>query len=118
MEWVVPEGRDYATWTNAQMVSARAMRFFREGKPFSPALNSNQNVLREMRTLRNAVAHSATSTQEKFEELVRNKIPAYPPNLSVGGFLAMTVPRSAPPLSFLDSYLDKLESAARQIIRS
>jgi len=117
MEWVVPEGRDYARWTNAQEVSARAARFFREGKPFSPALNGNQNVLWEMRTLRNAVAHSSISTQEKFEKVVRDKIGTYPANLTVGGFLSATVPHSAPPVSYLDSYLDKLENAARQIVR-
>jgi hypothetical protein len=116
MEWVVPEGQDYATWTVASRVTERAQRFFRHGQPYAPVLRSNQSALDESRTLRNAIAHASASAQSKFETLVRNKIGALPPKLTVGGFLGMVVPSSTPPRSYLDHYLEKIEFAAHQVV--
>src|SRR5207247_1240234 len=116
MEWVLPEGRDYATWTDASRVTRRAQRFFRNGEPYAPVLRSNQSTLDESRILRNAIAHASASAQSKFETLVRNKIGALPPKLTVGGFLGMVVPGSTPPMSRLEHYLEKIEFAAHQMV--
>lgn len=116
MDWVIPEGRPFAEWTDTNKVSSRAERFFRTGRPFAPVLRSNQNVLEDARTLRNAIAHSSMNAQQKFETLVRVKLGILPPNVTVGGFLGMTIPRSTPPSSFLESYFLKIEFAANQIV--
>lgn len=117
-EWVIPEGRPYARWTNATEISTRAERFFRAGQPFAPVLRGNLNTLEEIRTIRNAIAHRSTSSQEKFEKLVRTKLGTLPPRLSVGRFLVTTEPRSTPPASFLEFYIGKIEFAAQQIVPS
>ncbi len=118
MDWVVPEGRPYARWTVATDVSARAERLFRSGRPFAPVLRGNQNVLEEAKTIRNAIVHESISAQEKFENLARTKIRVLPPNLTVGRFLVTIVPISAPPISFLEFYVGKIEFAAQQIVPS
>jgi hypothetical protein len=116
MEWVVPEGQDYATWTIASRVSERAERFFQGGRPFAPVLRSNQNALDESRILRNAIAHVSANAQAKFENILRNRLGTLPVNVTVGAFLGTTVPGSSPPVSFLEHYLGKIEFAARQIV--
>jgi hypothetical protein len=118
MDWVVPEGRPYARWTVATDVSARAERLFQAGRPFAPVLRGNQNVLEDARLIRNAIAHESISVWEKFENSVRTKLGTLPPNLTVGGFLGTIVPTSAPPVSFLEFYLGKIEFAAQQIVPS
>lgn len=115
-EWVVPERRSYAEWTSAQDVSRRAERFFRDGRPFAPVLMSNHHMLEEVRTIRNAIAHRSLSTRLKFETLVRNKLGALPPNVTVGAFLATTLPASTPPVSFFESYVGRIHLAAQQIV--
>lgn len=117
-EWVIPEGRHYASWTIPQHVTARAERFFYNGHPFAPVLRGNQSVLDEARIIRNAIAHESLSAREKFESLVREKLGTLPPSLSVGGFLGTTVPANVPPISFLDYYVGKIEFAAQQIVPS
>jgi len=118
-EWVIPEGRAYAGWTVPQHVSNRAERFFRDGKPFAAVLRGNQTTLEESRTIRNAIAHKSMGARDKFEALARPKLGGIlPPNLTVGAFLGTTVPGSAPPISFLESYVAKIESAAGLIVRS
>lgn len=115
-EWVVPEHRRFADWTDPQQVSERAKRFFRDGRPFSPILHSNQNALHEAHTIRNAVAHVSLGAREKFESLVRNRLGTLPPHMSIGGFLRMPVPGATSPASFLESYLSRIEFIAQQII--
>jgi hypothetical protein len=113
--WVIPEGRPYASW-DAQHVSSRAERFFRDGRPFAAALRGSQSHLAETKTIRNAIAHDSKSAREKFENVVRVKLGVLPPNLTVGGFLSTTIAGSTPPKSYLESYLDRLDLVASQII--
>ena len=115
-DWVVPERQDYATWTEPSRIARRAERFFRGGSPFAPVLRSHQSVLDDSRFLRNAIAHASAPAQQKFENVVRQKIGVLPPTLTVGGFLGMTVPQSSPPVTFLEHYLAKIELAARLIV--
>lgn len=117
-EWVVPEGRPYASWANAAGVSTRAERFFKDGRPFAPVLRANLSLFDEARTIRNAIAHKSADARQKFETLVRNKLGTLPPNLTVGSFLGMTAPGSAPPVSFLEHYVSKIDFVARRIVRS
>jgi len=115
-DWLLPEERPFSDWTNPEIVSKRANRFFRDGKPYAPALSANQNTLREARVLRNAVVHQSEKSQLKFEMLVREKLGVYPYKLTVGGFLFTRVPSSKPPITFLDSYLNKLEFVSQRIV--
>jgi hypothetical protein len=114
-EWVIPEGRRYASWA-ADHVSSRAERFFRNGQPFTAILRGNQNALSDARTIRNAIAHDSSSAQEKFENLVRNKIGTVPSNVSVGSFLLTLIPHAVPARSFLDDFLDRVEFIVMQIV--
>jgi hypothetical protein len=118
MDWVVPEGKDYAMWTIANHVANRAERFFRHGAPYASVLRGNQNTLDELRILRNAIAHSSTSVRRKFETLVRNRLGILPMNLTVGAFLWTSIPASHPPRAFIEDYLNRIEFIARQIVPS
>lgn len=116
-DWMVPEGRQYATW-DASLVSNRAHRFFRGGSPFTNALRGSQAALDEAKTIRNAIAHKSTAALEKFENLVRVKLGTLPSSLSIGSFLGTTIPSSTPPQSFMELYLDRIELVATQIVPS
>lgn len=116
-EWVVPEGKRYADWHAVQVIK-RAQRFFRSGGHFAGPLMGSQASLDEAQRIRNAVAHESTNATLKFEGLVREKLGTLPPNLTIGGFLGMTVPASSPPTTFLEFYLDRFELVVTQIVPS
>ena len=113
-EWV-SDGRDYATWS-PDKVKPRAERFFRGGRPFSPALSRRTFLLRNMTTVRNAIAHESARAQQRFESLVRNELGTVPPRTTVGSFLAATKPGTTPPISFVDYYLNELSHMAQEIV--
>lgn len=115
-EQLASEGRDYTDWTSVSAVTGRAERFLRDGRPYSPVLKSQQYSFDEMKTIRNAIVHSSTYSSRQFERLVRRKLGTYRPNLSVGGFLTITVPSSSPPESFFGSYVGQIRLAAERIV--
>jgi hypothetical protein len=116
MDWVVPEGRAYAGWTVPAHVTNRAERFFRGGRPFAQVLRGNQSLLEETRIIRNAIAHRSMSAHDKFESFVRTKLGVLPPRTTVGSFLLTINPVITPPASFLESYIGKIDLAAKLIV--
>ncbi len=113
---VVIEGRKYADWSKIHNVIGRAERLFENGKPYSDALKSQQGKLQDIQIIRNAIAHSSSYSWEKFQRLIRRELGTYPPNLTIGRFLAMTKPYESPPLSYLEFYLSVIQLVADRII--
>ncbi len=115
---LLPEHGKYTDWANTQKVVSRAERFFENGKPYSDVLKSQQNNLELIKNLRNAVVHSSSDSQRSFHGLARDALGTLPPNLTVGNFLARTIPGSSPPESFFEHYRDQLSVAAHRIVKS
>ncbi len=113
-EWCT-EGKEYAKW-NVSDVRRRANRWFRQGKPFTPALQGQQSRLDQLTTIRNAIAHESSAARGKFETLVRNELQALPPSTSVGSFLITTKPNSNPPISFMEFYLSEVKRVGQNIV--
>jgi hypothetical protein len=113
-EWCA-EGSRYSKW-GLEDVRKRATRWFKDGKPYAPALSAQQARLVQLATIRNAIAHQSVSARSKFEALVRIELAALPPNTTVGSFLLTTVPASNPPISYMEFYLGEIERAARNIV--
>jgi hypothetical protein len=114
IEWCA-DGRDHAKW-NVTEVQKRANRWFRQGKPFTPALQGRQFRLDQLVTIRNAIAHESSSARSKFETLVRQELGALPPNTTVGSFLMTTQPNSNPPISFMEFYISEIHWVAQSIV--
>jgi hypothetical protein len=113
-EWC-SDGKEYAKW-NSMDVRRRANRWFKDGRPFTPALQSQQSRLDQLVTIRNAIAHESSAARTKFENLVRIELQALPPGITVGGFLLTLQPNSNPPLSYLDFYLGQVQQVASNIV--
>lgn len=115
-EKAVTEGKEYAKW-DAQNVASRALRYFADGRPFTDLLRGNQTLFDEAAKIRNAVAHESKNARAKFETVVRSKLGALPPNVTVGGFLCTPVPGALPPEVFLDFYVSRIAFVSERIVR-
>ena len=113
-EWVA-DGRSYANWT-VEHVKARSKRLFKDGHPFHAPLSSHSHLLQQVKTIRNSIAHESEDARQKFEALVRNELTALPRNTTPGSFLLTTKPRTTPPVSFFEFYLDQVVRAAQMIV--
>jgi hypothetical protein len=122
-EKMVAEGRRFPDWTVASLVIDRASRFFGDGKPYSDILKLRQTTLEEIKTIRNALAHSSQNSKMKFRKLVLNELGNFPNNMTIGRFLDMTIPSSSSkaknykhPVSYFEFYVDTFLWLAKEII--
>lgn len=117
----IPETRPFADWTVTEHVLTRAKKSFKTGTdPYSLSLRRHNNTLTEIKKIRNAIAHSSSTTQELFKQVARDRLRpgVCPPDLTVGGFLSMTDPATVAldPESFFEGYLGVLKLAAEGIV--
>ena len=113
-EWC-SDGKAYSKWSVSE-VRKRADRWFKDGKPFTPALQGQQSRLDQLTTIRNAVTHVSPDARTKFENLVRQELGYLPPNTTVGGFLITAKPATTPPQSFMEFDIEQMELAATNIV--
>ncbi len=77
--------KEYIDWTNPDAVVERAEILFRDHRPITDPLKSNMQDLRDMKKIRNFVAHGSTESFKKFQNLTLSRIGAKSP--SAGNFL-------------------------------
>jgi hypothetical protein len=127
--YIIPRSREHAIsfskgdkifckWDDLNFILGRANKFFRDGKPFHDPLRSRTTILNNIKTLRNAVTHQSSESQEKFEIFVRGELGYYPKGLTPGGFLAKLISNSSPAAKYIEFYFSILRSAAKEIIPS
>lgn len=112
---LVAGSRKYATWDEPQTMT-RAKLYFRGGRPYAGAIEPRQHLLRDARTIRNAIAHDSQSARRRFEELVRSKLGTLPSGTTVGRFLCTDEPGHVPQRAFFELYVHGMKVVAREIV--
>lgn len=106
----------HTDWTAAARVVSRAMRFFKDGRPFANVVRPQTNFLDSMKTIRNALSHESEEATDKFETFVRNELTFLPPNTTPGSFLATLKPHHAPPITYLQFFIQNFRTMAEAIV--
>jgi hypothetical protein len=89
--------------------------YFKDGYPYEPHLRAIVADLEEIRTIRNACAHKASSTQIALEAIALRIFGAPKPNISVYDLITAADPRSTTGETVFSSYKAKLVLAAELI---
>ncbi len=108
--------RPYLNWTEPTEIAQRAQVVFRNGGCFSKLQAQNQ-VLQDMKRVRNAISHDSDIARAKFEELVRKQLTTLPPGCTPGSLLGARNPNAGAHGTFLDTYLDVIRGLARNLLR-
>lgn len=115
--------RRYVDWTEPGMLRPLAESMFENGGSFS-VLSTAGRALREMRTIRNRIAHRSGSARTAFETLVRECLGYVPkPPLTPGAFLLRNRPthhatasnRKTPRSTFFSYYSSTVTALANLI---
>lgn len=67
---VILGGKSYVDWFPYKLTEKRANAFFRSGIPFTGLSNSEKNIIEDLLTIRNAIAHKSDHSISKFERSV------------------------------------------------
>ena len=118
--YIVPQDEDHANrlikgtapypdWSQMQTVKELEMALFKDGEPFISALNGFASRYKEMKTVRNHIAHNSIKSQNEFDTLVRNVLRASSVGISTSEFL-LSKKGGQPP--FFEIYISCFKNAA------
>ena len=103
----------YPDWTDAEKVLKIETAFFENGEPYTTALNGFSSKYKEIKKVRNEIAHNSKNSKDEFDTLVRNVLRASAVGISVTDFLLSRKHRTDP--YFYWSYITYIKNAARLI---
>jgi hypothetical protein len=102
-------------FANTENVRKMVPMYFQNGYPFEPHISAVFSDLSDLRTMRNASAHTSTTTQSTLEALARRIFGAPRPGITLYSMLTSTDPRSTSRDTVFKTYRDKLVVAASLI---
>ncbi len=108
------QGRQFIEWTDPEVVRERARCLFSIASRIESAINPVIGQLREMRYVRNAIAHASPQASRKFKDLVQRLFGGAPAIQRPAELLIHATPNN-PNITMFDSYVTALEIAASNI---
>lgn len=105
----------YFDYANIEFVMRLSTMYFENGYPFKATLNSISADLADLRTMRNASAHTTSTTQIALESLAQRIFSTPQPGIDLYTLLTTNHPSSAPIQTVYAQSRDKLVVAATLI---
>jgi|GEM_PF-1896316 len=108
---------DYPDWSKIDEVYTLASLYFVNGAPFTLPLQQIELHFNEMKKIRNVIVHISAKAKEKYEGLIKSKLPYYTVDMTPGEFLGLQS-RQDRTKTYFEYYVSYLEAAAGKIIPS
>lgn len=103
----------YLSW-NIRNTQNRAVHYFQNGEPFNNVIASFRQTIKDITTVRNAIAHRSDFARNNFRSLVRRELTYLPRGITPGRFLLTTENNSGD--IFLKFYCDQLKAASNLLV--
>jgi hypothetical protein len=99
----------FLEWSNPEGVMERASTYLENGEPLRTALAGATSDLKDMKILRNHIAHNSDESKQQYSKMLRRTYGTAPLKLiSPGRHLLNTVRGQTPPKYYLIYYINKL----------
>ena len=108
------QDRNYIEWTDIDKVLDRWERIFAPANLLEAAVRGAKGELRQLTTVRNAIAHASPAAEQKFSKLIRDQFGGVRKMKRPATFLQEQYPPD-PAKTFFDRYADVLETAGLQL---
>lgn len=105
----------FIDWSTPDTVRILSQSIFDNGAPFAIPISSCHADLLDMKTVRNATAHTTLTTMRTLDGLATRKLGHPVANTTAAAFLLSTLPGSAPPVTLFRYYMDIVLTAASLI---
>lgn len=108
-EQLIKGSATYPDWSDMDSVKKTAIRLFKDGQPYTRALNGFSSVFKDIKKVRNVIAHNSIKSQKEFDTVVRNSLRADLVGITPTEFL-LSKKNSSP--FFYELYITHIENAA------
>lgn len=112
---IVLNGQSYVDWLPFEKLEKRAKIYFENGEPFTILDPSDKSLLTQVMSIRNAIAHKSSFSDEKFRRQVLSSNAGVPDeHKSPAGFLRY-IYRTSPDQTKFENYILELVSIASKV---
>ena len=108
----------FVDWSTPDVVRKLSRNFFVGGEPFEGTLAGIHSDLLDLKTIRNAAAHLASSTAQQLDALASRKLQRSVSGISAASFLLSVDPTSTAGDTILEVYVALLDAAAYRIVNA
>jgi hypothetical protein len=108
-------GMRFVDWTTPESVRKLASLFFDGGDPYETVLAQITSDLYDLKTIRNAAAHLASTSNAQLDALATRRLSTPTVGITVAKFIMTADPKSATGQSMLQTYEATLDTAAHLI---
>ena len=106
----------FLEWNSPDTIISRAEIYLKDGEPIKTPITSNLVLLKNIRHIRNHIAHNSKESLGKYKNVIRQHYNVLPMTIPrPGEFLLNMVPSQNPPVHYLLHYLIELKRIAADI---
>lgn len=99
----------FLDWTASDALINRAELYLKDGYPIKAVITANQTILKDLKRIRNHIAHNSRESSAKYQIVLRNTLTTIPVKIpEVGEYLLMT-DRQNRPNYYLITYINHIE---------
>ena len=113
-EGMIQSAMPFLDWTSPDSVIARAETYLEDGYPVKDVISSNLESLRDLKRIRNHIAHMSKESHDEYLKTVKRHYGTVPLKVPrPGEFLLLT--RSSSSTYYLADYLNLIDGVATQL---
>jgi hypothetical protein len=113
MRELLLQNKSYLDWLPYDRTEARAKMYLRAGRPFTVLTKDEKKRLKEVITIRHAIAHSSPHATKQFRDVIKDKV-LLPHEKTPSGYLRSQI--SATPIQRrIEAYITELGLMATKI---
>ena len=115
---LIKSSMHFLEWNSPDTVNRRAETYLKNGEPIKTVITANMVILRQIRHIRNHIAHNSKESLKKYKKVIIKHYNVLPMSIPrPGEFLLNFVPNQAPPLYYLVYYLNTLKTIATDLTK-
>ena len=113
---LIKSSMQHLDWTSPDNVVKRAETYLVDGEPFKTPLSSAMTSLRDMKKIRNHIAHNSRESNQGYKQVIIKHYGTLPLKLPTPGkYLLEIVPSATPPTYYPLRYITNLKAVAVNI---
>ncbi len=106
---LIKSSMPFLDWTSTDVVIKRAELYLKDGYPIKDVITGNQAVLKDLKRIRNHIAHNSRESTGKYLTVLRNNLATVPvKSPKVGEYLLMIDRHNRPDYYFM-TYINHIE---------
>lgn len=115
---LIQSSMPYLDWTSPDNVLSRSETYLVEGAPIKGAIVSSMDTLRDMKKIRNHIAHDSRESLIGYKAVITKHYKTIP--LSIprpGEYLLQMVPKSTPSKHYLVHYIENIKTVGNMVAK-